>query len=339
LSNRDVDGLGVAAFGLAPDHAIDLAWHLGLNVKWLMDDANGGACMNMLAHAVRAIEAGEAEVIALLAGDRLVSEQFVDLTDNYNAVTRDYLTPLPIGGPPTVFSFVTQRHMAKHGLTRETYGHVVASQRAWAAGNPLACYRDPLTIEAYLDAPMVADPICLFDCPPVAAGADAVVVARAERAPQSKRVHVRSIACSFNYDDHLGDGLATGLSLIAPQVFNESGFGPPDMDLFSIYDDFPVMVLVQLQDLGLIDDGDVARFAVERLATHDIAVNTSGGMLTVGQAGPSGGLHGLVECVRQLRAERDLGQVAGARVALVAGYGMVLYRYAACSVAAVLEAA
>jgi acetyl-CoA acetyltransferase len=68
-----------------------------------------------------------------------------------------------------------------------------------------------------------------------------------------------------------------------------------------------------------------------------MAVNTSGGLLSAGQAGAAGGLHGLVEAVRQLRSEAGARQVPHARVAVVTGYGMLLYRYGAASAAAVLE--
>jgi acetyl-CoA acetyltransferase len=67
-------------------------------------------------------------------------------------------------------------------------------------------------------------------------------------------------------------------------------------------------------------------------------VNTSGGQLSAGQAGAAGGLHGMVEAVHQLRGEAGERQVPGARTALVAGYGMVCYRYGACAGATVLEA-
>jgi acetyl-CoA acetyltransferase len=81
----DVDGLGVAAFTLAPDHAIDLAWRLGMRLRWLMEDTNGGACgPNLLQHAVRAIEAGDAEVVMLVAGDHVPEGDYGDLIDNYN---------------------------------------------------------------------------------------------------------------------------------------------------------------------------------------------------------------------------------------------------------------
>jgi acetyl-CoA acetyltransferase len=76
----------------------------------------------------------------------------------------------------------------------------------------------------------------------------------------------------------------------------------------------------------------------DQIVTRTIAVNTSGGQLSAGQAGAAGGLHGVVEAVHQLRGEAGERQVTGARKALVAGYGMVCYRYGACAGAAVLEA-
>jgi acetyl-CoA acetyltransferase len=119
IDRAAVDGLGVTSFTLAPDHAIDLAWRLGVRVRWLMDDPNGGAAgINMLQHAVRAIEAGDAETIVLLAGDRLLREEFSALVDGYNRATQAYLAPLPIDGPNTHFALLTQRHMAATGLSR-----------------------------------------------------------------------------------------------------------------------------------------------------------------------------------------------------------------------------
>jgi acetyl-CoA acetyltransferase len=330
LQVTDVDGLGVSSFSLTPDRAIDLAWHLGLSLTWVMDDIVG---MNLLWHAVRAVQAGDASTIVLLGGDNLVGHDFGHMVESYNTATRDYLAPLPAGGPNSIFSFVTQSHMAKYGLSREAYGRVVVSQRAWAGRNPAAIYREPLTMDEYLAAPLVSEPICLFDCLPLVAAAEAVVVSAAPRGPRA--VRVSAIGGSFNYDHQEGDGLRTGLAEVAPALWEESGLGPGEIDVVGVYDDYPVMVLVQLEDLGFGTEWD------EFLAGPGSrpAVNTSGGMLTAGQSGAGGGLHALVECVRQLRGERGEGQVAGARTAVVAGYGMVLYRYAACSVAAVLETA
>src|SRR5262249_52423400 len=100
------------------------------------------------------------------------------------------------------------------------------------------------------------------------------------------------------------------------------------IDAAYIYDDYPVMVAIQLTELGLVPDGDIARF----LKTLPLPVNTSGGQLSAGQAGAAGGMHGLVEAVNQLlRGNLRLKRV------VITGYGMNLYRYGACANAAVLE--
>jgi acetyl-CoA acetyltransferase len=335
-----VDGLGVSSFTLAPDTAIDLAWKLGVRLRWLMQDGNGGAsALNLLQHAARAIQAGDADTIVLLAGDRLRPEEFERLRDFYNSATRDWLAPLPFGGPNTLFSFLTQRHMDAHGLAREDYAQIPLAQRRWAARNPGAVYRTPLALEEYLAAPMVAEPLCRYDCVPVVSGADAVVVARDGTAASGPAVRVNAIRASYNVDNQESDGLATGLTDVADELWRAAGLGPGDIDLAYPYDDYPAMVLVQLADLGLIRDGDLERFLHADLAVDERPVNTSGGQLSVGQAGAAGGMHGLVEAVVQLRGEAGERQVERARTAAVIGYGMVLYRYGACANAAVLERA
>ncbi|HZQ88526.1 MAG TPA: thiolase family protein [Gaiellaceae bacterium] len=330
LERDEVDGLGVASFTLAPDHVADLAWRLGVQVRWLMEDTNGGASgLNMLQHARRALEAGDANTIVLLAGDRFDRNAFRRLVDTYNRATQDHLAGIPTGGPNAVFAHLTQRHMAEKCLERSDYGRVVVAQREWAARNPIAVYREPLTLEQYLAAPVVAAPLHRYDCAPVVSGADALVLRRGSRG-----IAIRALTGLHNVDNQEGDGLRTGLAEIASELWEEAGVGPDDMDAFFTYDDYPAMSLIQLEDIGAIPDGDVKRF----LASPLPPINTSGGQLSAGQAGAAGGMHGLVEAVRQmlgLAGDRD----ASVQRAVVCGYGMVLYRYGACANAVVLEAA
>lgn len=333
-----LDGLAVSSFSLAPDHAVDLAWRLGLRLRWLMQDTNGGAsAINMLQHATRAVQAGDARAILVLAGDHLPRDRFQDLVDNYNRATRDHLAPLPFGGPNSLFAMLTQRHAQAHGLTRADYGALVVAQREWAGGNPGAAYRDPLPLDDYLNAAIVADPLCVYDCVPVVTGADAVIVCAAEDRPEKSAVTIRALAMSVNPDDQQGDGLRTGLADVADALWRDAGIGPGEIDVTMVYDDYPAMALVQLADLGYVADGDVRALIHERIAPRRLAVNTSGGQLSAGQAGAAGGLHGVVEAVHQLRGEAGERQLADARTALVAGYGMVCYRYGACAGATVLE--
>jgi acetyl-CoA acetyltransferase len=329
----DIDGLGVASFGLAPDRAIDFAWHAGLRLRWLMEDVTA---MNLVQHAVRAVAAGDAETIAIVGGDNLLGGSYGKLVENYNATTRDYLSVLPAGGPNALFALLTQEHMSRHGLDREHYGQVVTAQRRWAATNPYAAFRGELAMAEYLAAPVVAPPLTLFDCPPPVAGAEAIVLRASDSVDRGRRVEVRAVAASFNADAHEGDGLTTGLAGLAPRLWAESGLAAALIDVVEVYDDYPVMVLAQLEDLGFIENGDGSAI-LGGPGRPPPAVNTGGGLLCAGQAGAGGGLQGFVEAVRQLRHERGAGQVPDAAAAVVAGYGMVLYRYGAASVAAVLS--
>lgn len=182
LEFSDVDGLGVSSFTLGPDHAVDLAVRSGLALSWIMEDTNGGASgINMLQHAVRAIEAGDAEAIVLVAGDRMTSTEFQAVVDEYNVITRDYVAPLGMGGPNAMFAMLTQRHMSRHGLDETAYGSVAVSQRRWATMNPGAVYRTGMTMDDYLMSPVVASPLRRFDCVPPVSGADAIIVTRQDR--------------------------------------------------------------------------------------------------------------------------------------------------------------
>lgn len=338
LRAGDVDGFGVSSFTLLPDHAIDLAWRLGLRLTWLMQDTNGGASgVAMLQHAVRAIEAGDASAIVLVAGDRMDAAAHATLVARYNSATEDHLAPLTMAGPNALFALLTQRQMETLGLAKEHYGQIVVAQRAWAARNPGAVYRTPLTMADYLAAPVVAEPLGRYDCVPPVTGADAVVVTADDRASGAPRARVRAVVARYNTDDQRGDGLRTGLADAAPALWDTAGAGPEDAGVISVYDDYPAMVVAQLVDLGLVAEDDVPAYLSERVATEKVAVNTSGGQLSAGQAGSGGGMHGLVEVVRQLRGQGGARQVP-ARIGVVGGYGMVLYRYGACANAAVLEA-
>ena len=337
VERNEVDGLGVASFTLPPDRAVDLAWRLGVRTRWAMDDPHGGAAaLNLLQHAIRAVEAGDATNVVLLTGDHFEPGAFERLVSELNRATSEHLAPIPTGGPNAQFALVTQRHMARHGLERQDYGAVAVSQRSWAALNPAAVYREPLTIANYLSAPLVATPLGRYDCVPVVSGADAVLVSRPR--PWAPGVRVRALRSSFNHDNQLGDGLETGLGLFATDLWDAAGFGPADIDLASVYDDYPAMVLIQLDELGLVPDHDLRRFLHERLERDRWPLNTSGGQLSAGQAGAAGGMHGIVEAVRQLTGQAGERQVADARRAVVTGYGMVVYEYGACAAAAILEA-
>jgi acetyl-CoA acetyltransferase len=340
INASEIQGMAVTSFSLAPDTAVDLAWRLGLSLRWLLQDTNGGSsAMNMLGHALRGVETGAASPILVVAGDATGLGGYAKIAANYNIATREHLAPLGHGGPNGVYSLVTTRQMNKYCVTKSDYGHMAIAQRAWAAKNPFAVYRAPLTMEEYLAAPMVADPLTRYDCVPVVAGAQAIVMAHPDRCPRGRApVRVRAIRNSFNYDNQEGDGLQTGISTFAEELWQTAGARPDDIDVASIYDDYPAMVLAQLNDLGMIADHDLATYARREIGERRVPINTWGGMMSAGQpGGPAGGLNGISEAVLQLQHRAGGRQVKDARVAVTTGYGMTLYRYGGTAAAAILE--
>jgi acetyl-CoA acetyltransferase len=340
IDARDVDGMAAASFSLAPDAAVDLAWKLGLSLRWLVQDTNGGSsAMNMLGHALRAVETGAASVVLVVGGDATGLGGYAKVAANFNIVTQLHLAPLGHGGPNGVYALVTSRQMKTYGLKKSDYGHLAIAQRTWASHNPHAVYRTPMTMGEYLAAPLIADPLCRYDCVPVVAGAQAIVVAHPDRCPRGRAgVRVRAHRASFNYDNQEGDGLATGISTFAHELWQAAGVRPEHVDVASIYDDYPAMVLAQLNDLGMISGNDLARFARRDIGERRFPVNTWGGMLSAGQpGGPAGGLNGISEAVLQLQHRAGARQVTNALLAVATGYGMTMYRYGGTSAAAVLE--
>jgi acetyl-CoA acetyltransferase len=338
----DIDGMAVASLSLAPDAAVDLAWKLGLSLRWLIQETNGGSsAVNMLGHALRAVETGAAAAILVIAGDATGLGGYAKVAANFNIVTQLHLSPLGHGGPNGVYALVTSRQMKRYGLQKSDYGQLAIAQRGWAAHNPYAVYRTPLTMEEYHAAPLVADPLSRYDCVPVVAGAQAMVIALPDRGPRGRAgVRVRALRASFNYDNQEGDGLATGISTFADALWREAAVRPEDIDVASIYDDYPAMVLAQLNDLGMMPGGDLVRFARRDIGEQRFPLNTWGGMLSAGQpGGPAGGLNGIAEAVLQLQHRAGARQVKDAQFAVATGYGMTMYRYGGTAAAAVLERA
>ena len=231
--------------------------------------------------------------------------------------------------------------MKKFGLDKVDYGHIAVAQRRWAALNPYAVYRTPLTLEEYLNAPMVADPLARYDCVPVVAGAQAMIVTHPDRCPAKRApVRVRAIRTSFNHDNQAGDGLQTGISTFSVELWQAARVLPENIDVASIYDDYPSMLLAQATDLGLVPGNDLQRFARRDIGERRFPLNTWGGMLSAGQPGGSaGGLNGITEAVLQLQHRAGERQVPNAQLAVATGYGMTMYRYGGTAGAAILERA
>lgn len=338
LTFADLDGLAISSFTLAPDHSIDLAVRWNIKPQWLMDSCLGGASGNdMIQHALQAISSGSAQRILVVSGDHFAGDDFKDLVENYNVSARTNFAQMPGMSPNTLFAMLTSNQMRVYGLTKSDYGSLVVRQRDWAAENPHAAYRKPLSLTDYLSSPVIADPLSRYDCVPVVSGASAIVLSidKADKFA-GKSVRVLSSHAQHNPDNQDSDGLSTGLAQVLPKIWQQSGYTVADIDVLSVYDDYPAIVIAQLMDIELLPKVDVSESLARLLASQQPCINSSGGQLSAGQAGAGAGLQGVVEVARALT---DQGPVAtrGSRVGLVCGYGMVTYRYGSCSNATILE--
>jgi acetyl-CoA acetyltransferase len=168
------------------------------------------------------------------------------------------------------------------------------------------------------------------------AGGDAVVVTTTERARSCPGTSVRILAGgqahNWGHDDVVP--VTQGWVAFADAMFADAGVSRAEVDFVQLYDDYPIMEVIQLEDLGFCPKGDGGRFVTETdlCVTGDLPVNTGGGQLSAGQAGAAGGMIGVTEAVTQLRGEGGGRQVKGAEIGLVSGFGMVGYgRGLSCS--------
>lgn len=344
LQKDDIDGLCVASFTLAPDTAIGVAQHLGLTPRWLDFVPMGGAAAVMaLRRAARAVQSGDAGIVACVAGDTNGIDSFRRSTASFSQSARDAVYPYGSGGPNLNFALLTAHYMRVYGARREEFGKLCVAQRANALRNPHALFRRPLTLDEYMNARPVAPPLHLFDCVMPCAGAEAFLVMRRERAEEHGLAYARLLASIERHNAFASDPVQVrgGWALDRDELYAQAGAGPADIDFVEAYDDYPVVNLMQLEDLGFCAKGEGPDFVRGHTFTVEgtFPLNTSGGQLSTGQAGTAGGFLGMVEAIRQLTDQPLGAQVSGAKLGLVSGFGMVNYDRGLSSGAAILARA
>jgi acetyl-CoA acetyltransferase len=344
LQKDAVDGLTVSSFTLSPDTAIGLTQHLGLSPRWLDHIPLGGASgVVALRRAARAVQSGDADVVACIAGDTNHVDSFRLTLANFSQFARDAVYPYGAGGPNASFAFLTAYYMQKHGATREDFGKLCVAQRANALQHDSSLFRKPLTLDEYMAARPIAEPLHLFDCVMPCAGAEAFLVLSEARAKTLKLPYARLLGTIERHNAFAADPvqMRAGWALDRDDLYKQAGVGPKDMDFVQTYDDYPVISLMQLEDLGFCGKGEAPAFVRKHSFTHDgsFPLNTSGGQLSVGQAGAAGGFLGMVEAIRQLTGDAKGRQVKRAKLGLVSGFGMINYDRGLGSGAAILAAA
>jgi len=318
-------------FSSGRNTANDLPEYLGIRPRFV-DGTQVGGCSFILhvEHAMAAINAGLCEVALITHGESGHSRIAMPAPRWGDDSTNNQFE-LPYGsvGPATSYGFLATRHMHEYGTTSEHLAEVAVATRKWAALNPKAFVRDPITIADVLKSRLIAWPFHLLDCCLVTDGGGAVIVTAAERARDLAKPPVYVLGTgecvthqmvsqmpAFNQWDA---AVAAGA-----RAFRMAGVRHSDIDVAEFYDAFTIVPMLALEALGFCKPGESGPFVSgQRTAPGgDFPMNTNGGGLSYTHTGMYG-IFTIIEAVRQLRQECGPRQVPNAKVALCHGTGGV----------------
>lgn len=224
-------------------------------------------------------------------------------------------------------------YMREHGISADTFGRIAVKARQHAARNPMAVFRQTLTLDEVMASAPVFDPLTRFQCCPPTCGAAAAIVCSDEFARRhglDRRVSIAAqamttdTASTFEQRDMrqlVGYDMSKAA---AQQVYEKAGIGPEELDVVELHDCFTANELITYEALGLTPEGSAERFILDGDNTYGgrIVTNPSGGLLSKGHPLGATGLAQCAELVWQLRGKADQRQVEGARLALQHNLGL-----------------
>ena len=330
LRLSDVDALFTCGLDFMP--SLIVAEYLGIRPAYSGTNSIGGSSFVAHVHeAVLALRAGVCQVALITHGETRRSNRRRGVSgrpahDDPWVPDWQWERVYGVATPPPAYALAATRHMHRYGTTSEQLAEIAVATRAWAALNPRAHKRDPLTVDDVLASPWAVYPFHVLDCCLVTDAGGAVVLTTAERARGLGVLVVEVLGSAVAHTHHMisqmPDLTETPARITGPAAFAQAGLGPSDVDVAELYDSFTYTVLVTLEDLGFCAKGEGGRFVGgQRTAPGgDFPLNTSGGGLSYTHPGMFG-IFLLVEAVRQLRGECGPRQVSGAEVALVNGMG------------------
>ncbi|OOG43000.1 lipid-transfer protein [Polaromonas sp. A23] len=224
-------------------------------------------------------------------------------------------------------------YMKQYGIRADTFGRISVKARQHAARNPLAVFRQTLTLDEVMASPAVFDPLTRYQCCPPTCGAAAAIVCSADFARKHKldmRVVIAAQAMTTDTASTFESGdmrKVVGYDMTAAaakQVYESAGIGPEDLDVVELHDCFTANELITYEGLGLTPEGTAEKFIMDGDNTYGgrIVTNPSGGLLSKGHPLGATGLAQCAELVWQLRGQADQRQVEGARLALQHNLGL-----------------
>jgi acetyl-CoA acetyltransferase len=334
LRKRDIDGYMCAGGSMpAVDAAVSMAEYLGIRHRWVDGTMTGGSAFEFyVQHAVAAIRGAHCDTVLMTYGSDLLSRQGRTLgTKGFRSAGQATPGPAQFEAPygnvlVGAYAMIAQRHMAQFGTTSEQLAEISVAVREHARMNPLARYRDPLTVEDVLASRMVADPLHVLDCCAITDGGGAVLITTAERARDLPVVPVSILGAAaaqthWNISE-LADFTRSAVAQCGPEALAMAGVTVDDVDTVQLYDSFTITVLMILEDMGFCAKGEGGPFVDQGLLRPggSLPLNTDGGGLSSCHPGMRG-IFLLIEAVRQLRHQGGDAQVPGCEIALAVGSG------------------
>jgi acetyl-CoA acetyltransferase len=324
LSLRDIDGIAT----VASPGPVQVAHALGITPDWIDGTGVGGTSFLLhVRHAVAAIRAGYARTVLITHGESGRSRVGASRWRmDASSPLGQFEAPYGTFGPTTTFTIPLLRYMKEYGLTHEQLAYVAVAQRRWAAKNPRAAFRDPITVEDVLASRMVAYPFHLLECCLVTDGGGALIVTSADRAAEFPKPAVHVLGTGESSETPMISQMvdfteSQAFRLAGRAAFAEAGVGVADVDHLMIYDAFAHVPIYGLEALGFVAKGEAGPFIADGNTEPggSLPLNTNGGGLSYTHTGMYG-MFAIQEGVRQLRGEAA-AQIDSPQVSVVLGNG------------------
>lgn len=288
-------------------------------------DASGGAALRQ---GILAVQSGLIDT-ALVVGVEKVTDETGSpiLAALATALDADYevIHGQTLSGAAAL---LMRRYMHAYGLQLADFAGFSVNAHANAAGNPRAMFRNRIKPEGFANAPMVADPVSLFDEAPAGDGAAAVLLTRADLAGDMVAQPVRVTASALATDtlalhDRRDLLWLPAAELSAKRALTAAGITPDDIDVFELHDSFTVMAALSLEAVGFAARGKGWELARDGQIKRDgrIPISTFGGLKARGNPIGATGVYQIVELVQQLRGKAGDCQVPGARIGMAQNLG------------------
>ncbi len=325
---------GMVVYSAEKNTEIEVARNLGIPelTHFSMVHHGGGAACGVVAQAAMAVWAGAADyVLCYRAFNERSWHRFGSgVQERHQSpeafdVSFSWSSPFGLVTPAQWVAMFATRYMHEHGATSEDFGRVAVADRRHAATNPKAFfYERPITLEEHQESRWIAEPLHLLDCCQESDGAQALLITTLDRAAdlESTPAVVAAAAQGVARDQHMMRSYyrddITGIpemGVVARQLWESTGLGPPDIQTAVVYDHFTPLVLPQLEEFGFCAKGEAKDFVADGNIElgGGLPINTNGGQL--GEAYIHG-MNGIAEAVRQVRGT-SVNQVDGVENVLV----------------------